>query len=447
MEPPNRLTAGVLAAAAIVLVGLLIVRGSDDDNGEGEFPHVEALPSSACDEVEYGGEGEPNALIASDLPMQGDSAGRSEQMVAAIRQVLENQGWQAGQTRIAFQACDDSIPDTGEWDADKCKDNATNYVSDEDVIGVIGTYNSGCAAEIIPILNGAPGGGVAMVSPGNTLICLTEPAAGCEPGQPDSLYPSGARNYARVVPNDAFQGAGLASFARDQGVRKPYVLFAADDPTSEGQAATFRGAAKALGLEVAGYESWDPEATDYIALMQKVRGTGADGVVLAGLLEQNGPQLIRDKVKVLGPNGGKVKLLAPDGFAQQATIDDAGPDSAGMFVSVPGRTPESLTGPGKAFVDQLTAELGRRPGRALRALRRPGGRGAAGGDRPERRPRRRDRRPPRSRVENGIVGSFAITPTGDPTLGPVSVSVAGDSFELAAEILPPPELVAAARGG
>ena len=200
MEPPNRLTAGVLAAAAIVLVGLLIIRGSDDDNGEGEFPHVEALPSSACDEVEYGGEGEPNALIASDLPMQGDSAGRSEQMVAAIRQVLDNQGWQAGQTRIAFQACDDSIPDTGEWDADKCKDNATNYVTDEDVIGVIGTYNSGCAAEIIPILNGAPGGGVAMVSPGNTLICLTEPAAGCEPGQPDSLYPSGARNYARVVP-------------------------------------------------------------------------------------------------------------------------------------------------------------------------------------------------------------------------------------------------------
>ena len=48
--------------------------------------------------------------------MQGDSAERSAQMVAAIRLELENQGWQAGQTRIAFQVCDDSIAETGEWD-------------------------------------------------------------------------------------------------------------------------------------------------------------------------------------------------------------------------------------------------------------------------------------------------------------------------------------------
>jgi branched-chain amino acid transport system substrate-binding protein len=247
-----RLIAGVLIAAVVLATTVTACGDDDDDNGSSEFAEIEALPSSACDEVEYGGEEEPNALIASDLPMQGDSAERSEQMVAAIRQVLDNQGWIAGQTRIAFQACDDSIAETGEWDEERCRENATNYAGNEDVIGVIGTYSSGCAAEIIPILNGAPGGGVAMVSPGNTLICLTEPATGCEPGQPDSLYPSGTRNYARVVPNDAFQGAGLASFARDQGVRKPYVLFAAEDPTSEGQASTFQGAAKALGLQVAG---------------------------------------------------------------------------------------------------------------------------------------------------------------------------------------------------
>jgi hypothetical protein len=53
----------------------------------------------------------------------------------------------------------------------------------------------------------------------------------------------------------------------------------------------------------------------------------------------------------------------------------------------------------------------------------------------------------RARVENGIVGSFAITPTGDPSVGAISVSVAGDTFELAKEITPPPDLVAAARGG
>jgi branched-chain amino acid transport system substrate-binding protein len=443
-----RLIAGILIAAAVALVVILLIRGGDDDeDGTSEFAHIEALPSSACEEVEYGGEGDPEALIVSDLPMQGDSAERSEQMVEAIRLVLDNQGWQAGQTRIALQVCDDSIAETGEWDADKCHDNATNYANNADVIGVIGTYNSGCAAEIIPILNQAPDGGVAMVSPGNTLICLTEPADSCTEGEPDSLYPLDSRNYARVVPNDAAQGAGLATFASEQGVRKPYVLYAADDPTSMGQAATYAGAAKPLGQQVAGYESWDPEATDYIELMETVKATGADGVVLAGLLEQNGPQLIRDKVKVLGPNGGKVKLLAPDGFAQQATIDDAGPRSAGMFVSVPGRTPESLTGPGAAFVDQLEGEIGGAPvelyapyaGQAAEVLL------SAIAPSPERADVITGLL--QAEVDKGIVGVFTITPTGDPSVGVISVSVAGDTFELAKEITPPPELVTAARGG
>jgi branched-chain amino acid transport system substrate-binding protein len=444
-----RLIAGILVAAAVALVViLLIARGGDDDeDGTNEFAHVEALPASACEEVEYEGEGEPNALIASDLPMQGDSAERSNQMVAAIRQVLDNQGWQAGSTRIAFQACDDSVASTGEWDPDKCKDNAANYAGNDDVIGVIGTYNSGCAAEIIPILNEAPDGGVAMVSPGNTLICLTEPASGCEPGQPDSLYPSGTRNYARVVPNDVFQGAGLASFARDQGVRRPYVLYAPDDPTSEGQGRTFAGAAGALGLQVAGIEVFDPEASNYLSLMEKVKATGADAVMLAGLLEQNGPQLIRDKVKVLGPNSGRVKLLATDGFAQQATIDDAGPPSAGMFVSVPGRPAETLTGPGAAFVDELEARLEGAPvelfapyaGQAAQLLL------SAIAPSPERADVIRGLL--QTEVDKGIVGVFTITPTGDPSVGPISVSVARDTFERAKEITPPPDLVTAARGG
>jgi branched-chain amino acid transport system substrate-binding protein len=445
---PNRQIAGVLVAVAVVLVAIiLITRGGDNDDDGGQFAHVEALPSSSCEAIEYGGEGEPNALIASDLPMEGDSAERSEQMVEAIRLVLENQNWQAGATRIAYQVCDDSIAETGAWDADTCRDNAHNYANNDDLIGVIGTYNSGCAAEIIPILNEAPDGGVAMVSPGNTLICLTEPASGCEAGQPDSLYPSGTRNYARVVPNDAFQGAGLASFARDQGVGKPYILFAADDPTSEGQAATFQGAAKALGLQVTGFEPWDPEATDYIELMQKVRGTGADGVVLAGLLEQNGPQLIRDKVKVLGPNTGKVNLLAPDGFAQQATIDDVGPRSAGMFVSVPGRTPESLTGPGQAFVGQLTEQLGGAPVELYAPYAGQAAEVLLAAIAPS--PNRADVITAllQTKVDSGIVGAFTVTPTGDPSVGPISVSVAGDTFELEQEITPPPELVTAARGG
>jgi len=440
----------LVALAAVALAAALAACGDDDDDEGGrEFAHVQPADTETCGEIEYGGEGEPTVLIVSDLPAQGDSAERTKQMNDAIRAQLDDENWRAGDARVAFQACDDSIADTGEWDEATCKSNAEAYAANADVIGVIGTYNSGCAAIEIPILNQAPDGGVAMVSPGNTLICLTEAASTCEESQPDSLYPSGTRNYARVVPNDAFQGAGLASFAKKQGVRKPYVLYPADDPTSLGQADTFAGAAGFLGMQIAGTETWDPEATDYTKLMQKVRGSGADGLVLAGLLDQNGAQLIQDKVAVLGPNEGDqaaVQLFAPDGFAQQATIDDAGPDSAGMFVSVPGRLPEKLTGPGKAFVEELQTDIGDAPIELFAPYAAQAAEVLLSAMAPNARRADTVKALTQVEVDKGIVGNFTITPSGDPSLGPIDISVAKDSFVFAGEETPSDAAVAAARG-
>ena len=434
-----------LAAASVVaLLGGLVAACGDDD---GEITGVKALPSATCGQLEYGGEDDPDALIASDLPMRGASRARSEQMVEAIRIVLEQSDWSAGDTQLAFQACDDSIAKTGEWDPATCRSNAHAYASNPDVVGVVGTYNSGCAELIIPILNDAPGGGVAMVSPGNTLICLTQPSETCPRGDPDRLYPTGDRNYARVVPNDAAQGAGLAEFARREGIERPFVLYAGGDPVSLGQGTTFRLSAQQLGLEVAGFEAWDPEAKSYTDLMEQAEQSEADAVLLAGLLEQNGPKLIADKVSALGPNDGEVKLLAPDGFAQQATIDDAGKDAEGMFVSVPGREPGSLPAEGQKLVTDLEQDFtgeevelfapyaGEAAQVVLDAIDAGGGERAA-----------TIRALFETRITGGIVGSFQIKSSGDPTPQPITVSAARKSFEPVAEIQPPPPLVSAARG-
>jgi branched-chain amino acid transport system substrate-binding protein len=97
----------------------------------------------------------------------------------------------------------------------------------------------------------------------------------------------------------------LATFARRHGVRRPYVLYAAHDATSLGQARTFRGAARALGSRVVGFTPWDPSARDYRALLRVVGRRHPDALVFSGLIGQNGGQLIRDKVAVLGPNRGR----------------------------------------------------------------------------------------------------------------------------------------------
>ena len=150
---------------------------------------------------------------------------------------------------------------------------------------------------------------------------------------------------------------------------------------------------------------------------------------------------------MLGPNDGTVKLLAPDGFAQQNTIDQAGSASAGMYVSLPGKVPDSLSGDGAVFVHQLESQLGDQPievfapyaGQAaqvlLNAIRVGQTRSGTIAALFE------------TKVTEGITGNFAITPSGDPQPAPISVQKAAATFELEKSIVPPPDLVSAARGG
>jgi branched-chain amino acid transport system substrate-binding protein len=375
--------------------------------------------------------------------MRGASAERSRQQVEAIRLVLEQRNWRAGQTSVGFQACDDSTAATGLWDAQTCRSNAEAYSRDRQVVGVIGTYNSGCAAVEIPILSRAS---LAMISPGNTAVCLTEQSPLCDEYSPRTLYPGGRRNYARVVPNDAFQGAALAEFARQRGSKRPYVLYAANDTTSTGQARNFRSAAKALGLELAGYQTWDPKATNYRPLLRRVVRSRADAVVLAGLQEQNGGRLIRDKVAVAGTNRA-VPLIAYDGFAQQATIDHAGQAAAGMYAGLPGSAPRNLSGAGAAFVARLKARL---KGAPVEQFAPPAGEAAAvlldaiadGGT---------DRAAVvdavfATRGGAGILHRYDVEPSGDPSVGPVTILRAGSTFTPVRELTPPARLVRAARG-
>jgi len=414
---------------------------------------VQALPSSSCEALEYGGEGEPDVIIASDLPMQGSSRTQTVQMVQAIRFILEQRDWKAGDLNVAYQVCDDSTAQAGKWDSGKCSQNGQAYASNEDVIGIIGTFNSGCAAIMIPILNQAPGGGLAMVSPANTYVCLTEGAPpGCDATEPDKYYPTGTRNLEGVVANDALQGAALAQFSRDIGVKNVFIL---NDKEAYGQgiAENYRNAVQHLGINVAGFAAWDPKQASYEALMRQIKETGADAVFLGGLIDENGAQLIKDKVAVLGPNDGDVKLIAPDGFTQQSTIDEAGVENArNMYMSIAGVPIEDLTGEGQEFIEAFKEELGGDPVDPYAAY------GAQAAvlllDAIERSDGTRAsviQEMFNSKFEDSILGSFEINENGDPTQaegGVVGFTIYRAEEELVTEttLSPDQEVVEAARG-
>jgi branched-chain amino acid transport system substrate-binding protein len=344
----------LVAALALMAAGC---GGDDEEGADGGGGEITALPSSSCTGLEYKGEGDPDYLIVSDLPLQGSSRTQTVQIIGAIRYLLDQQNWKAGDHNVAFQSCDDATAQAAKWDSGKCSTNANAYAQNDKVIGVIGTFNSGCAAIEIPVLNQAPNGGVPMVSPANTFVCLTEGGPGCEDTEPDKYYPTGNRNYVRVVPHDAYQGAAMAEFAQSQGIKNIYIL---NDKEAYGLgvATNFRNAAEHLGIKVAGFEAWDPKASSYEGLFRKIGGSGADAVFLGGLIDENGAKVIKDKVAVLGPNNGKVKLLAPDGFTAQQTIDESGNAARDMLMSVAGVPIDQFKGKGAEFAQKFKPTLG-----------------------------------------------------------------------------------------
>jgi len=446
----------MLKRNSLILVGLLIAlvalvaAGCGGSGGGSSAP--EALPSSSCTAIEYTGDGSPDYLIVSDLPMQGASRTQTVQIVDAIRFVLKQAGSKAGDYNIGFQSCDDATAQAGKWDSGKCSQNANSYAANDKLVGVIGTFNSGCAAIIIPVLNQAPNGGIAMLSPANTLVCLTQASLACDKTEPDKYYPSGTRNYARVVPHDAYQGASVAEFMQSVSVKKLFILND-KEPYGLGVATNVRNAATSLGIEIAGFDAFDPKASSYEALYKKIQTTGADAVFIGALIDENGAQLIKDKVAVLGPNDGAVKLFVPDGFFLQGTIDGAGPASAGMFASVAGQPIEKFVGTAKEFADSFSKEYMK--GGAIDPYAIYGAQAAtvlldaiAASD-----GSRSDviTKMFATTVKDGLLGSFTFNANGDPAKasGAVvafTVAKAADTFETVAVISPKPATVAAASG-
>ena len=436
--------AGVLAFAAA---------GCGGDSGGGGGDQATALPAASCGAIRYGGEGDPDLLIASDLPLQGANRALTTEMADAVEFILQQRDFKVGDKTIGYQSCDDSTAQTGSWDSAKCSANARTYAGNTSLVGVVGTFNSGCAAIIIPVLNQAPDGGIAMVSPANTYPCLTvNLPGGCDSTEPDKYYPSGSRNYVRVVAHDAYQGAAVAEFMQAQGIKSVYIL---NDKEAYGLgvATTTRKASESVGIKVAGFEAWDPKATSYTSQMQKIKASGADAVFLGGLIDENGAQVIKDKVAVLGPNDGAVKLLAPDGFTTQATIDESAGAAKGMFMSIAGVPTDTFKGAALEFIDGL--KNGPLKGEAIDPYAIYGGQAAqvlfdaienSDGTRAD-----VIKKLFETNVTDGLLGSFKIDQNGDPeeASGAVvgfTIYVATDKLKTETTVSPKPETVAAAGG-
>ncbi len=365
------------------------------------------LPSSSCGPIVYKGSGSPDYIVPSDLPLQGAIRHQTVQISRAMIWALAQQGWKAGPYKIGYQSCDDSTAQTGGWDTAKCATNGRLYASNRSVIGVIGTFNSGCAKIIVPILNRVKLG---MVSPANTNPGLTKK---WDPGEPQKYYPTGTRNYARVVATDDIQGPADAMWSKSLGIKKVFVLN--DKQTyGFGVASTYRSAAKKLGINVVGFQGWDAKQSSYEALANSIKASGATAVFLGGIACNNGQKLMQD-IKSVNPH---IILQMPDGFSDPGA-NGAVADSA--FISVAGAPPSALTGAGATFVKSFGKSVGAEPNPyaaygaqamlvMLQAIAKGGG----------------DRAKTTAglfglSITNGILGNFTINSSGDTNLTQITI--------------------------
>ena len=317
-----------------------------------------AMALAACgggSTADSSGDGGKTLTIATDLPLQGASNDASDATNNAIKLYLEQVGNKAGNYTIEFKPYDDSTAAKGAWDDATCAKNATDHVANTNEVAVMGTYNSGCAKIIAPVLNQDPSGPMLMVSHANTNPGLTKT---WDPGEPEKYKPTGKPNYARVITTDDYQGEAAAAFLAEKGIKSVYVLN--DNQTyGQGVATSFVEGSGKVGIKVLGNEPWDSKQTSYAALFTKIKALNPGAIYLAGIFDNNGGQLVKDKVSVLGDQA-TLPMMAPDGFTGYPALQQL-PQAEGLYLSFTGLTVDQLKAAGGSaakLLDAYKAEYG-----------------------------------------------------------------------------------------
>jgi branched-chain amino acid transport system substrate-binding protein len=203
----------------------------------------------------------------------------------------------------------------------------------------------------------------------------------------------------------------------------------------KGVAVAFRDAFETLGGEILGFEAFDANAPDYLALMTSVADAQPDIVYVGAIVNLNPGKLLQDMRSVMPAD--QVMFLGPDGLINQAFIDGAAEAAEGARVTFAGLPPQALEGVGADWYTRIKERIGHEPDAyavyayecavvAMQGL---------------------DQAQAKDRVAildamfategfEGLIGTWGFTETGDTSLTAVSVNIITDgaiSFEQSIE--------------
>lgn len=425
--------------AALVAAAVLTGAACGEADQRSNIPPARPVGSSGCSPVTYGGEGRPDLLIATSTALQGEYTSHGVQIAQALKMVLAERGWRAGDYWVGLQICDEVAASGDASSPAKCRRNARAFGRNRGVIVVHGPLTSTCAVEMAPILNRAPGGPLPVLSAGPSYLGLTRSGPGVGGDEPRKYFPTGQRSFLRIAPADDAQGAAGALYAKDQGARRVFVLND-NEPYGFGVAEAFRSGAESTGLTVAGTGRWNPKARDFRALAERIRRADADTVYVGGYPFNNGPRLVKDLRETLGQ---EAQIIAPDAWNNLAVVEGAGAAAEGFSPTIAVLPTNELPPAGREFATEFEERFGARPccysvhtaqttHMMLDAI------ADSDGSRAQVLENLFD-----ARVEDGYVGDFEIDSYGDTTLNTIAVYRIEDGrLRFQTAITPPAELLA-----
>lgn len=240
-----------------------------------------ALAASGCGGVGVSGASSNlgNLLtVYSSLPLQGASAGVSQQIVNGEKLALYEAGGHVGQFRVSYYSLDDANPQTGHWDPGITAADAKTAAQDTSTIAYLGDYNSGSTAISLPLINAA---GILQVSPASPYVGLT---SSLDAGQdePERFYPTGRRSFGRLEPADSIQAAAQVKLMGALGVKRLYIIDD-QDPFQVPLAQILAGDAPGAGIQVLGHDGIATTAgSEFTGEVHKVAHSGAQAVFFSG---------------------------------------------------------------------------------------------------------------------------------------------------------------------
>ena len=172
---------------------------------------------------------------------------------------------------------------------------------DAKVVGVVGHLNSGTSIPASRIYSDA---GITQVSPSATNPDFTK---------------QGFKTTYRLVATDAQQGPALANYVVDTLKAKTVAII--DDSTQYGKglADEFERTVKAAGMKVVTREASNNKATDFKAILTKIKGSKPDVIMYGGMDATGGPL-----TKQAAELGIKAKVVGGDGMCTEKLAELAG---------------------------------------------------------------------------------------------------------------------------